>query len=120
MTTDVAVSVATFNCEWRKTNSSDATLIRERLLSADVVCLTETQQDFLAEGGHTIVSEKLDSGPNTESRRKVLLWSRNPWTCVVAAGPPGLPEGRYVSGKTQTAAGEFQFVGVCIPYGFAG
>lgn len=121
MTTSTAASVATFNCEWRKTASSDAALIREQLREseADVVCLTETQRDFLSDSGHTILSEQLDTGPDTDSRRKVLLWSRNPWTFVDSTGPQDLPEGRYVSGKTQTAAGEVQFVGVCIPYRFA-
>lgn len=122
MIKNTAVSVATFNCEWRKTESSDAALIRERLWASDVdvVCLTETQRDFLGESGHTIESARLDTGPNIASRRKVLLWSRNPWTGVDAEGPPGLPVGRYVSGKTQTAAGELRFIGLCIPYSFAG
>lgn len=122
MTSSAAVSVATFNCEWRKTKSSDAAIIRERLWEsdADVICLTETQRDFLADRGNTIESATFDNGPNAASRRKVLLWSRHPWTCVDSFGPQGLPAGRYVSGKTQTAAGQIKFVGVCIPYGFAG
>lgn len=91
-----SVSVATFNCEWRKTTSTDATLIRERIEASDVVCLTETHVDFISDRDHSIVSEKLEGGPNSHSRRKVLLWSQNPWTRVDTVGPPGLPEGRYV------------------------
>jgi hypothetical protein len=116
------VRVATFNCEWRRTNSADGAIIRERVLndSTDVVCLTETHRDFLEGQGFTATSAPLQAGPNVESRRKVLLWSRRPWTAVDAVGPPGLPEGRYVAGTTSTPAGQVRVVGLVIPYGFAG
>jgi hypothetical protein len=115
------VSVATFNCEWRRTLSSDAAIIRERVLDGtDVVCLTETHRDFLEGQGFSMTSAPLEAGPNVGSRRKVLLWSRSPWTAVDAVDPPGLPEGRYVAGTTSTPAGEVRVIGVVIPYGFAG
>jgi hypothetical protein len=116
------VRVATFNCEWRRTDSSDAAIIRERVMdgSTDVVCLTETHRDFPEGHGFAVTSAPLKAGPNIESWRKVLLWSRNPWTAVDAVDPPGLPEGRYVAGTTSTPAGEVRVIGVIIPYGFAG
>jgi hypothetical protein len=117
------LSLATFNCEWRRTSSDDASLIRERVLieSPHVVCLTETHHDFLAQcGGYTITSAPPVSGPGMETRRKVLLWSRNPWTDVDTTGPQDLPKGRYAAAKTNTPAGEVRFVGVVIPYRFAG
>jgi len=116
------LNVATFNCEWRRTASPDAGLIRERIFAsgADVVCLTETHHDFLRGDGHTIESAPFEQGPNAASRRKVLLWSRSPWTMVDAEGPAGIPEARYIAGTTRTPVGEMRFIGVCIPYSFAG
>lgn len=117
-----SVAIATFNCEWRRTPSPDGELIRERIFdsSVDVVCLTETHHDFLRGEGHTIESAPFDQAPNAISRRKVLLWSRRPWTEVDAHGPQGIPEARYIAGTTPTAVGETRFIGVCIPYSFAG
>lgn len=119
---DLKITVATFNCEWRKPGSADAALIRERVLvsGARVVCLTETHHNFLDGEGYVIDSGSFEGGPNTASRRKVLLWSRMPWTAVDAVGPKGIPPGRYVAGVTETALGALQFMGVCIPYSFAG
>lgn len=116
------LKIATFNCEWRRTASPDAELIRERLFDSgvDVVCLTETHHDFLQGDGHTIESAPVEQGPNAASRRKVLLWSRSPWTNVDAEGPDGIPEARYIAGTTKTPVGETRFIGVCIPYSFAG
>jgi endonuclease/exonuclease/phosphatase family metal-dependent hydrolase len=116
------VRIATFNCEWRRTKSADANLIRTRAFDTDVdvVCLTETHQDFLQEQGFCISSAPFNTGANPESRRKVLLWSRNPWESVDIAGPSGIPEGRYVAGTTLTRLGELTFIGVCIPYRWAG
>lgn len=115
------VSVNTFNCEWRRNLSYDAAIIREPVLDGtDVVCLTKTHRDFLEGHGSTVISTPVNAGPNVESRRKVLLWSRSPWTAVDSVGAPGLPEERYVAGTTSTPAGEVRVIGVIIPYGFAG
>ena len=113
------IQIATFNCEWRKSASFDAAVIRERILEGhpDVVCLTEAYRDFFGVEGYTI--EAAADG-RADGRRKVLLWSRNPWTDVDAEGPAGLPAGRFVSGRTETASGEVAFIGVCIPYRWAG
>jgi endonuclease/exonuclease/phosphatase family metal-dependent hydrolase len=115
------LNVATFNCEWRETRSSDAAIIRERICAApvDVICLTETQQDFLDDRGYTVTSADFETRSNLGSRRKVLIWSRSPWTNVDTA-PAGLPEGRYVAGTTSTPAGQVRVLGVVIPYRFAG
>lgn len=117
------LSIATFNCEWRRAASTDGRSIRERVFAGDidVVCLTETHSDFLQDvGGFTIASRPPVSGPGMKSRRKVLLWSRKPWRSVDIDGPEGIPAGRYAAGVTDTPAGELQITGVVIPYSFAG
>lgn len=59
----------------------------------------------------------ISSGPDhgyrsAPGRRKVLLWSRQPWTEVDVVGSPSLPSGRFVSGVAQGV----RFVGVCVPW----
>jgi hypothetical protein len=53
--------------------SADAALIRERVFTddTDVVCLTETQRNFVAGTGHAVVSEVLDSGSTRFARRSL-------------------------------------------------
>lgn len=114
--------VATWNTEWRSTQSGDAGEIRNRLHSVDpeIVCLTETHIDFLAEwGGHTIVGTDDWGGPTYETRREVLLWSRNPWRNVDRIGSTALPPGRFARATTQTSLGAIEVVGVVIPYHMA-
>ena len=110
--------VATFNCEWRASASLDAAVIKERLLALvpDIVCLTEAYQDFFGDIGH-VISAVPDYGyPLVEGRRKVLLWSRNPWRDVDVVGHPKLSSGRFVAGVTETPLGDVHAVGVCIPW----
>ncbi|WP_338501536.1 endonuclease/exonuclease/phosphatase family protein [Sphingomonas kaistensis] len=116
------LQVVTFNCEWRRTRSADAALIRERCLAdgPDVICLTETHSGFMEGVGHEVLASPITSYPANSTRRKVLLWSKRPWTEVDAAGPPGIPPGRFVAATTDTPLGPIRFVGVVIPYRFAG
>lgn len=82
----------------------------------DIICLTEAYADLLPEPGHLITSTPDYGYPLKPGRRKVILWSRSPWRDVDALGHPELPRGRFVSGTTQTPAGEVRFVGICIPW----
>ena len=50
------------------------------------------------------------------SRRKVLMWSRRPWTDVDVVSDHSLPRGRLVSGITATPIGPLRVVGVCVPW----
>ena len=66
--------------------------------------------------GH-VVSSEADYGyeaPN--SRRKVLLWSREPWGDIDETGHLDMPPGRFVRATTRTSAGELTVMGVCIPW----
>ena len=110
--------VATWNVEWATPRSRRTPEILHRLAQtgAEVVCLTETHCDFLAGQGYSI-SAGADYGyPITEGRRKVLLWSREPWEDVDDVGSDRLPPGRYVSGVTLTSMGVVRVVGICIPW----
>lgn len=115
---DDRLRVAVFNCEWRNSASSDAAVIRQRVLadSPDIVCLTEAYRDFFGAEGHLIEAAPDYGYPTVEGRRKVMLWSRQPWTTADAHGSEQLPPGRFVAGRTTTSIGEIDVVGVCIPW----
>jgi hypothetical protein len=82
----------------------------------EVVCLTEGHADFFQRTGYVICSEPDYGYKAPPSRRKVLLWSKQPWTDVDQVGHNTLPPGRFVAGRTMTGAGAARFVGVCIPW----
>lgn len=112
------LTVATFNCEWRASASADAKIVRARLfeLHPDIICLTEAHRDFFADHGHMIEAEADYGYPLLEGRRKVLLWSREPWRQIDRVGNSGLPPGRFVAGVTATPCGDVSVAGVCIPW----
>ena len=112
------VTIATWNVQWRRSDSNAAKIIRERLAvhQPDVVCLTEAPADFLSVDGHTVLCDPDPGYPVIGNRRKVLLWSKEPWTDVDDYGSPGLPSGRFVAGTTETDLGPLRFVGACIPW----
>ena len=82
----------------------------------EIVCLTETHDELLARGGYAICSGADYGYGLQKNRRKVLLWSREPWKQVDDLGIDSLPPGRFVSGVTQTSVGEVAVVGICIPW----
>ena len=49
-------------------------------------------------------------------RRKVLVWSKRPWSAVDMGISGALPGGRLVAGITLTALGPLTVVGVCVPW----
>lgn len=103
----------TWNLEWAPTKGPRAEKILKHVAAADpdVVCFTEVQRDFLPPG--QVIEADADYGyPIQEGRRKVLLWSREPWTEVDVVGDQSMPSGRFVSGIT----GGVRFVAVCIPW----
>ena len=80
------------------------------------MCLTETHDELIGQGGHAICS-RTDYGYGVQkNRRKVLLWSRDPWRLVDDWGIESMPPGRFVSGVTQTSMGEVAVIGICIPW----
>lgn len=113
---DGELVIATFNTEWRKTASADAGLIRERLGDVDVACLTEAYCDFFGEEGH-LLEPPHDGEGDDDGRRKVLLWSKRPWT-TARIGEGSFP-GHFLAGTTETTIGIITVYGVVIPYRFS-
>ncbi len=62
------------------------------------------------------MSEANHGYQTTDDRRKVMLWSREPWSDVDPVGSLDLPSGRFVIGCTSTSIGPIRVVGVCIPW----
>jgi hypothetical protein len=116
-----AVTLVCWNVEWRAAKSLDAALLRNRIFACepDIICLTEAPADFLGGSGHIIEAEADYGYPITGNRRKVLLWSRQPWLTCDQFGHPSLPGGRFVSGSTLAPIGEMRVFGVCVPWSAA-
>lgn len=110
-----------WNVEWARPDAKKSGAIRERIAAenADVICLTEVDPDFLAGDGYLVSSEANYGYASKSWRRKVVLWSTNPWTEVDSVGSELLPTGRFVSAVTETHLGPIRFIGICIPYRFA-
>lgn len=114
------IRIGTWNTQWAKPESERGNIISDKLAATecDVLCVTEGYEGTFPDGGHVI-----DAGPDWgypihKGRRKVLLWSKLPWTPHThAIGSEELPKGRFVAGVTETSSGDrLTVVGVCIPW----
>ncbi len=114
----MSLKVVNWNVEWATPNSRRTTEILGRIDRhvPEVVCLTETHGGLLSQHGHTICSQPDYGYAVKEGRRKVMLWSREPWNQVDDMGIDSMPPGRFVSGVTQTSVGEVAVIGICIPW----
>ena len=114
----MSLHLVTWNVQWATPRSPRRTEILARIERArpEVACLTETHTGLLSQHGHSICSQPDYGYPIREGRRKVMLWSREPWEQVDDAGHDSMPPGRFVSGVTQTSLGHVTVVGVCIPW----
>lgn len=111
--------VVNWNVEWatpRSWSRRDEILSRIEREAPDVVCLTETDVRLLAGMAGHIIHSRPDGVKGIGNLRKVLLWSREPWSSVDDAGIDWMPPGRFVSGVTRTRLGDITVLGVCIPY----
>ena len=112
------MKVVNWNVQWATPDSARSPEILRRIqaLDPDIICLTETDADFGLEHGHVICALP-DYGMGVRGRRrKVALWSRNPWRPAVGLGGAALVPGRFVSGVTDTPIGPLTVLGVCIPW----
>lgn len=112
------MKLATWNVEWATPTSRRGGKLLRRIEqhAPEVLCLTETHVDMLTHRGHTICAQSdYGYGPKG-SRRKVVLWSREPWSQVDCLGIASLPPGRFIAGVTQTSLGEVTVAGVGIPW----
>ena len=114
----MSLSIVNWNIEWATPGSRRAPEIRRRIdrHSPEIVCLTETHVALLTQDGYPICSGA-DAGYRVrEERRKVLLWSKEPWEEIDDFGSNSLPAGRFVCGMTQTSLGPVTVMGICIPW----
>lgn len=112
------MQVITWNVEWATPRSPRTPEILRRIdgHAPEIVCLTETDVGLTPRSGHVVCS-RADSGYGVrENRRKVALWSREPWREIDDLGLDSMPPGRFVSGVTRTSLGDVTVVGVCIPW----
>jgi endonuclease/exonuclease/phosphatase family metal-dependent hydrolase len=110
------ITIATWNVSWQSSTSPRGQAIRRILEErcADIVVLTEVSDSLL--DGDTIQSQPDYGYKIIGTRRKVSVWSRNPWWDTDEAGDPNLPSGRFVAGTTDTPLGRLRVIGVCIPW----
>ena len=114
----MSLSMITWNVEWATPRSRRAPHLLNRIdrHAPDVVCLTETHHDLLSHRGYRICSGPDYGYPIQKGRRKVMLWSSQPWMEVDCPGVDTLPPGRFVAGITDTSLGDVTVVGVCVPW----
>lgn len=120
MTRDwLPMRVVVWNAAWASPRSTKGRRIAEIVAGhePDLVVLTEGESALLPTSGHHLEANA-DWGyrPRRPSLRKVLLWSRNPWSAVDTVGHPDLPTGRWVAGSTDVDGGSVSVCGVCIPW----
>ena len=114
----MSLKLVNWNVEWATPRSPRRAEILRRIQGHDpeVICLTETHTGLLPPEGHTICSQPDYGYPMKDGRRKVMLWSREPWDQVDDVGIDSMHPGRFVSGATQTSLGEITVIGICIPW----
>ncbi len=115
----MALSVVNWNVQWATPHSERSPGILHRIEkhSPDIICLTETDCRLLSGFGGHIIQARPDPGKGAAThRRKVLLWSRQPWSDIDDFGSEALPSGRFVAGVTEPPDGQVMVIGVCIPW----
>jgi endonuclease/exonuclease/phosphatase family metal-dependent hydrolase len=114
----MSLSIVNWNVEWATPRSRRTPEILDGIRQNDpeVVCLTEADNRLLSQDGYTICSQPDYGYPIKEGRRKVMLWSRNPWEQVDDVGRDSMPPGRFVAGATRSSLGQVTVIGICIPW----
>ncbi|MDE0101514.1 MAG: hypothetical protein OXN89_03975 [Bryobacterales bacterium] len=111
--------IGTWNTEWVKPDAPKGNIISYQLAATDcdILCVTEGYAGILPDGGHVIDAGEDWGCPIKKGRRKVLLWSKRPWTPHShALGSEESQRGRFVAGTTEAAGVCLTVIGVCIPW----
>ena len=104
----MSLRLVNWNVEWAKPESPRGAEVLSRVHGhvPELVCLTETYDGLLSHNGHTICSQPDYGYTLKEDRRKVMLWSMEPWDQIDDIGIDSMPPGRFVSNRRQPIAGE--------------
>ncbi len=111
------MQIVIWNTQWAVPGSKRGQLLWDQIQQQqpDVICLTEAQAGLLLQEGHIIEASPDTGYPLKPGRRKVILWSKQPWSEVSIHEDLNFPSGRIVSGIT----GGIRILGVCIPWSAA-
>ena len=114
----MSLRVISWNVEWATPVSRRTAQVLNHIArhAPDIVCLTEAHVELLSRHGHTICSQPDYGYAIKEGRRKVMLWSQEPWEQIDDLGIDSMPPGRFVAGVTQTSLSTATIVRVCIPW----
>lgn len=95
--------------------------MRRQILAREpeIICCPEAYPPLFEEGWHRCSSRPDYGYPVIEGRRKVVLWSREPWVTIDDLGHADLPPGRFVSGQTASSIGQVRVIGICVPWAAA-
>ena len=92
-------------CSMGYARSERSPEILRRIESHDpeVICLTETDSKRLlsARDAATRSGRNPTWGPVIQGRRKVLLWSRQPWRTSIGLATQAMPPGRFIPGSRE-------------------
>ncbi len=117
MKRELSMKTVVWNTQWVVPGTKRGLLLSELIQQQqpDLICLTEAQTGLLPQDGYLIESSSDYGYPLKPGRRKVILWSKHPWSDVSLHEHLDFPSGRIVSGITQG----IRMLGVCIPWNAA-
>lgn len=113
----MTVRIATWNLEWARpgTERHARALAQLSDLDADVIVTTEDSTHDWAEYPHRIDAGPDWGYPRTGNRRKVIAWSRTPWT-ERRELEASATSGRFVGGVVHLEGVAVTVLAVCIPW----
>lgn len=110
--------IATWNLEWARPGTArhDRALAHLKSIDADIVVVTTEDSLHDWDSYRFRIDGEGDWGYRiVDGRRKVMAWSRTPWSDVVVFDN-GACKGRFVRGRTTIAGIELHVLAVCIPW----
>ena len=113
----MSLRLVNWNVEWATPRSRCSTEILSRIdeHAPEVICLTEAHIELLSRDGHRMCPQSDYGYPIKEGRRKVLLWSREPWEQIDDVGTDSMPPGRLCLALTSAGRASGQAISELLP-----
>ena len=110
--------LGTWNTQWTSPKTIRGRIVSSSLADpeCDILCVTEGFREILPHRNYTIDGGCDWGYPIKKGQRKVILWSKRPWTNVAHFDSQRPLGGRFVAGTTETDSGLLDVIGVCIPW----